>query len=113
MRWPITIVILFAALVYFAPMVGLPRKSWIVITALIAIAECALMGKTSPSWELKHVIASWLLFIILPWLAVGIYLWTNPYPDRHPGFTAIGVLIVFVISTTIGFVVGDMGLVPQ
>lgn len=114
MPWPIIIVILFSVFVYFAPRIGLPRWSWIVIAELIAIAECAFMGKASPSWELKHEIASWLLLIILPWLALAIYLWSNPYPDEHPGFTAIGVLIVFVIATTIGFVIGDMsGLVPQ
>jgi hypothetical protein len=113
MPWTIIFVIVFTAAIPVAAKVGMPRWGWIVIATIIVVADCAIMGKASPSWELKHVIASWFFLIILPWVAITTYLWFSRYPAR-PWPTAIGVPVVFVVALAMGLLVGDMsGLVPQ
>jgi len=113
MLWLIIIVLAVVAAVPVAAAASMPRWGWIVITAFAAGAECVLLGKASPSWEPKHVIASWFFTIFLPWAAVAMYLWFSRYPAR-PVLTAFSVLVVYVLVIVVGLVAGDMsGLVPQ
>lgn len=113
MLWLIIILLAVAAAVPIAAAAGMPRWGWIVITTFAAGTECALLGKASPSWELKHVIASWVFTIFFPWAAVAMYLWFSRYPAR-PILIAFGLLAVYTLVTIVGLVVGDMsGLVPQ
>lgn len=113
MLWLILILLAVAATVPIAAAKGMPCWGWLVISVIAAGAECVLVGKPSPSWETKYVVASWVLTIILPWVAVAMFLWTNR-DLSHPIFTVLGLLIVYVIFTVIGLVVGDMsGLIPQ
>ena len=91
----------------------MPRWGWLIVATIIASVECAFYDKASPSWELRHVIASWFFLILLPWVAVAVYLLRSRYP-AHPVGTALGVPIVYVLALVVGFAVGDMsGLVPQ
>lgn len=113
MPWPIIFVIVFTGVIPVAAKKRMPRWGWIFIATIIVIAECSIMGKASPSWEFKHVIASWLFLNILPWISITTYLWFSRYPARS-GLIAMGVPVVFVVTYAIGLLIGDMsGLVPQ
>jgi hypothetical protein len=113
MLWLILVLLAVAATVPIAAAKGMPRWGWLAITVIAAGAECMLLGKPSPSWETRHVVASWVLTIILPWAAVAMFLWFSRYPSR-PIFTMLGLLIVYALVTVIGLVAGDIsGLVPQ
>ena len=113
MLWVILPVVAVALAVPAAARYGMPRWGWLILATVITSVECAFYGKASPSWELQHVIASWVFLILLPWAAVAMHLWFSRYPAQPVG-TALGVPFVYVLALVVGFVVGDMsGLVPQ
>ena len=113
MLWVILPVVALMLAVPVAARYRMPRWGWLIVATIIIFVECAFYGKASPSWELRHVIASWFFLIVLPWASVAVYLWFSRYPANPVG-TALGVPAVYVLALVVGFAVGDMsGLVPQ
>ena len=103
------IVIAFA----LASLTKVRKYHWITGFAIIAALECAFMGKAGPSWEVKHIVASWVLGNIFPWGIAGLYLWLTPYP-RSAILVASVLPVIYIIALAIGLVIGDVsGLIPQ
>lgn len=91
----------------------IPKRYWLAVVALVAIAEPMFIGIPSPSWQFRHVAASFLLTVFLPWIGVGFYIYLMPFPKRI-ALAALGVPVVYFVLLGFGLVMGDtLGLIPQ
>ena len=89
------------------------QRVWLLVIAVIALAEIVLVGKPSESWESQHLISLWVFGIFIPRGVAGSFLAYMPYQQK-PLLTAIGVPVAYFVSLAIGLAVGDsLGLIPQ
>lgn len=107
MLWVIFVAFPLGVAVAMALAPRTPRWVWAFVIAGVIAIECALLGKPSTTWELRHVLAAWLLAIIFPWASVALYVWLMPYPAR-PVLTAVWLPFVYNLALVIGLVFGDI-----
>jgi hypothetical protein len=92
---------------------SVPRWGWLLLIGIIAVTEIALMGKPSPSWQGKHVIALWVLGVLLPWGGVAAFIARTSRSKRRI-LAAVSLPMIYFFLIAIGFVLGDsFGLIPQ
>ena len=111
--WFIIILAIATAAIPLAAVKHISSRVVIVVALAIVILECALLGRASQSWETRHVLASWLFTIVVPWLAAVSYVCALPYSKR-PLIATVGMPLIYGLFFVIGAAIGDTsGLVPQ
>ncbi len=113
MQGALFIASLVSVTIALAVFTRVPKYWWVVVFVVVALLECLFEGRPSPSWEVEHVAASWLLGNIIPWGAVALYVWLTPYP-RRAWLVAGGLPIIYIAVLVAGLIYGDAsGLIPQ
>jgi hypothetical protein len=89
------------------------RHAWFIVIASVVVAEIAVVRTPSTSWQLQHILAAWVLGVILPWVMSAFFLWAVHYP-KHNILAAFGFAVVYFLSLTVCLAAGDaFRLIPQ